>query len=247
METYDMKLVKVVATGAVLAAAALLATGAAAAPLVTNGDFANVGGVYVPNVGYGSDDWLTAGATAIPGWTNVGGPGGTGNEMWIQPINTYGLTASPVSISGYFVDLTGQGNNQPYGGLEQTIATTAGQNYLMTFYLGGDTGYDGGYSGTNPPLMTASAAGVSQDFTFTPTGPNQWVKETLSFTASSASSTIEFLGDASSPNYYIGLDSVSVAAVPEPATWAMMLLGVGMVGAGLRMARRKNDMALTAA
>jgi hypothetical protein len=36
-------------------------------------------------------------------------------------------------------------------------------------------------------------------------------------------------------------------AVPEPATWAMMLLGVGMIGAGLRLARRKNDKALTAA
>jgi PEP-CTERM motif len=35
--------------------------------------------------------------------------------------------------------------------------------------------------------------------------------------------------------------------VPEPATWAMMLLGVGMVGGGLRMARRKDEMALTAA
>ena len=34
--------------------------------------------------------------------------------------------------------------------------------------------------------------------------------------------------------------------VPEPATWAMMLLGAGLVGGGLRMARRK-DMALTAA
>jgi len=41
-------------------------------------------------------------------------------------------------------------------------------------------------------------------------------------------------------------DDVSVS-VPEPATWAMMLLGVGMIGAGLRMARRKNGMALTAA
>jgi hypothetical protein len=35
--------------------------------------------------------------------------------------------------------------------------------------------------------------------------------------------------------------------VPEPATWAMMLLGVGMIGTGLRTMRRKNDMALTAA
>jgi len=39
----------------------------------------------------------------------------------------------------------------------------------------------------------------------------------------------------------------SAVAIPEPATWAMMLCGLGMVGGGLRMARRKNAMALTAA
>jgi hypothetical protein len=37
------------------------------------------------------------------------------------------------------------------------------------------------------------------------------------------------------------------AAVPEPLTWAMMLVGVGMIGSGARMARRKNDVAATAA
>jgi PEP-CTERM motif len=37
------------------------------------------------------------------------------------------------------------------------------------------------------------------------------------------------------------------AAAPEPATWAMMMLGVGMIGGGLRMARRKNNMAASAA
>ncbi len=41
--------------------------------------------------------------------------------------------------------------------------------------------------------------------------------------------------------------TLTIAAVPEPATWAMMLLGVGAIGAGLRMARRKDGMALTAA
>jgi hypothetical protein len=35
--------------------------------------------------------------------------------------------------------------------------------------------------------------------------------------------------------------------VPEPTTWAIMLTGVAMIGGGLRMTRRKNAMALTAA
>jgi PEP-CTERM motif len=40
-----------------------------------------------------------------------------------------------------------------------------------------------------------------------------------------------------------GFSAAFTATVPEPATWAMMLLGVGMIGAGLRVARRKDGMA----
>ncbi len=34
--------------------------------------------------------------------------------------------------------------------------------------------------------------------------------------------------------------TLNIGAVPEPATWAVMLLGVGMVGACLRISRRKD-------
>ena len=53
-----------------------------------------------------------------------------------------------------------------------------------------------------------------------------------------------FFGAASSvaPQYYSFNDAVSVAiaAVPEPATWAMMLLGFFGLGAALRMSRRRQ-------
>jgi hypothetical protein len=55
---------------------------------------------------------------------------------------------------------------------------------------------------------------------------------------------------AENPGYSLDFSPAvgnSPSGVPEPATWATMLLGVGMIGAGLRMARRKNDIALTAA
>jgi hypothetical protein len=45
-----------------------------------------------------------------------------------------------------------------------------------------------------------------------------------------------------------GALSISVTnGVPEPATWAMMLLGVGFVGAGMRVSRQKTEAAADAA
>ena len=43
------------------------------------------------------------------------------------------------------------------------------------------------------------------------------------------------------------IGQLSVTAVPEPATWAMTVLGVGMIGAGLRLSRRKSGVALSGA
>jgi PEP-CTERM motif len=44
-----------------------------------------------------------------------------------------------------------------------------------------------------------------------------------------------------------GVTVGSVTGVPEPATWAMMLFGVGLIGAGMRSLRRKDAVALKAA
>jgi hypothetical protein len=224
---------------------ALTGTGARAANLVTNGDFANIGNVWVNNTGLGSDDWQTSGATAIPDWTNVAG---FANEFWVTSPNDYsGLTASPGNGSTYFVDLTGQANNTPYGGIEQTIATTSGDNYVLQFDLGSSTLWNS----SNPAALTASATGTSllasQFFTLTPTSDNTWVTETLHFTANSSSTTIEFLGDSSYTSEYIGLDNVSVTAAtsvfPEPATWGMIL--IGLIGFGALMRSRRNRVAAT--
>jgi hypothetical protein len=40
-------------------------------------------------------------------------------------------------------------------------------------------------------------------------------------------------------NQTSGFYSLTSFSVPEPATWAMMLIGVGFVGAGLRMRRKE--------
>ncbi|MBA2589706.1 MAG: PEP-CTERM sorting domain-containing protein [Alphaproteobacteria bacterium] len=37
------------------------------------------------------------------------------------------------------------------------------------------------------------------------------------------------------------ISPLAIAAVPEPATWAMMIFGLGLVGAAMRYRRRDSD------
>jgi hypothetical protein len=195
-----------------VALTALMSGAAGAANLVNNGDFDNIGGVWVNNTGLGSDDLQTPGSTNIPGWTNVPG---FANEFWVGAANGYNLSAASGNGSQYFVDLTGQANNKPYGGIEQVIATSPGTTYTLTFDLGASTQYNS--SGLGAAALTASAGGTSQLYTFTPSALNQWTAETLRFTATGSTTTIEFLADSAYTSEYTGLDNVSVQATQSTA------------------------------
>ena len=70
-----------------------------------------------------------------------------------------------------------------------------------------------------------------------------WTRFAFNFIADGTSNTINF-SERNGP-LYIGLDDVSVTAVPEPATWAMMILG--FAGIGFIAYRRKSKPAAMAA
>jgi hypothetical protein len=222
-----------------------LAASAPAANLVVNGDFANVGNVWVNDTGLGSDNLQTSGATSIPNWSSVPG---FANEFWfLGTSNSYSLTQSPGNASAFAVDLTGQANSKPYGGIEQVIATTPGVTYDLTFDLGASTEWNG--SGLSAAALTASATGgtldASQLFTLAPTSLNQWQSQSLMFTADSSSTTIEFLADSAFTSEYTGLDNVSVTStttspspVPEPGS--LLLFGSGLASLGLARLRKRT-------
>jgi hypothetical protein len=85
--------------------------------------------------------------------------------------------------------------------------------------------------------------------------PGGWQEFNIAFSAQGAGATarfaIEYLGDADLSNY-IGVDTLSIqtvppTAVPEPSTWAMMVLGFAGVGfMAHRRSRKDRTVALLA-
>jgi hypothetical protein len=140
------------------------------------------------------------------------------------------------------------------GPLQQTITgLTPGQKYDLSFYwaageLSNRTGYltsqltgtFGGsafatpvYDNTNPPGVPGSFSG--------------WTKINVIVTADATSDILSFLASGSPagnlPPVAL-LDGVSLTAVPEPATWAVLLLGI--FGVGFAARRRRAGAAATA-
>jgi len=224
---------------ALRACVALTLVGAAASAhantnLLTNGSFEL--GTFTNQ---GNDtETFTAGSTVMTGWTT------TGNFVsWIGPTNPFLLSAQDGSN---FLDLTGYHTGAPFGGVTQTIATTPGKQYDLSFYLGSYTAVWGG-----PPVsITAVAGGTTGVFTNgSATSSSTWTLENLAFTAAGTSTPISLIGDAGVE--YIGLDNIGVqcvntggcgggTGVPEPGVLGLMSLGLAAVG----LVRRRRPRAV---
>jgi len=188
------------------------------ANLIVNGGFES--GMWEPN---GDKTTVVApGSTHITGWSVV-----NSTLAWIEngnPFNGY-----MASEGNRFLDLTGYINSAPYSGVYQMVETTPGMTYLLTF----DQGVHPAYT-SNINCIKAVAAGTEQIFTAVREDMPKWVKQSFVFKADSALTKVELLGFLATPSD-IGLDKVSMVAVPEPVS--MAVLGAGLVGLIRRRAR----------
>jgi hypothetical protein len=214
------------ASAPAIGAAIALAAAPAASAAIINGSFET--GSFVNQ---GSDTMSPGvGSTVITGWTIV-----TDTIAWIGPSNPFSLAASN---GDYFLDLTNYEPGPPFGGVSQSITTTPGATYLLTFDLGSSSRWG------LPSSLNVTAGSSSQTFTSTLTAINNWEPHNLSFVASGASTLITLQGVGGLN--YIGVDNVDVSladgtgGVPEPGAWSMMILGFGAVGYILR---RRTEMA----
>jgi hypothetical protein len=217
--------------------------------LVVNGDFSG------PSTGFN--------LTEVSGWVTGGNVDVLSTAaIALSPAWTAMLNAKPgADVAGdKFMDLDG---NMP-GSISQTLATIAGTSYSLSFDFaaspraGGERSFmvnlNWGSGGVSQ-VFTAGSSWGAGSVNFTPDGQTTLAFESLSpvdmpdGAAKRSGALLDNIAVDALPAFSSfsvqglnlnGLDNGNVAPVPEPETYAMMLVGLGVVGFMARR-RRKAD------
>jgi hypothetical protein len=217
-ETEIMKRFHLLAAAA--AGAMAIAAPATAANLLINGDF----------------EASSNPTTTPPGWTNIGHSDG---------VIAYSAFNTPAYDGLYYYDIGGFGSPLPAlgDGIEQTVATIAGEAYTLTF------GYSGENTFGSTTILDVTIGSVLTQFTIIADGSGvfqmPFTTTSINYVAAGGSTTIKFqvssstnLGSHDPLLDKIIFEGAGAGVVPEPATWAMMIMGFGLVGTVMR--RRKT-------
>jgi hypothetical protein len=192
-------------------------------------------------VGAGTCGIFAPGSSGVTSWTVVGAPGtdvAVCNTTFVQ----FGISF-PAENGSNSLDLTGLGSNSDTEGVEQTIATTIGDSYTLSFFVGNvdspSTGF--GVTSTVDVFADGTSLGAFTNSCTTCTTTWAWQMFTITFTAASASTTLRFLnGDPANDNAN-GLENMSLVdngpiAAPEPS----LVLPLGMALVCLAGYRRRR-------
>ena len=213
---------------ALLGASALLFGGQAGAATILNGGFESV------QIG---SPFFSTDPTKIPDWTHAGSTGDA--LLW----NVGYSDSAGVAHSGEGNQFVTMG-----GGFDRAAATSSwsttitglnvGSLYSLNFLIANELNPQ---DPAIPQTVSVSLnGGAAVPFVTTAlTGPPYWPvweQEALLFTATGGSESLMF---SSTTTADVGLDGVGVSAVPEPSTWAMMILG--FFGIGFMAYRRKKN------
>jgi hypothetical protein len=212
--------------GSVAVADAAIINGSFETPIVPVGSFTN----------------FPVGSTTLTGWS-VFGPNNTAVSIVSGSFSQNGVSF-PAEDGNQWLDLTGDNSNSTEG-VSQTVATVAGDQYQLSYWIGNTTG--GGIFGTTSTvnvLLNGAPAFTDTNSNVSPTTLN-WEQFTHTVVASGASISLGFENADPSGDNSNGLDNVVLvdlgpvpppSTVPEPAS-------LGLLGAGLSFfawARKKR-------
>lgn len=210
-----------------LSAMLALVSGAARANLISDGNFSlgvSSSGTYTVGETLGDGAWtVTTGLeTNVPGYSGIDLSYNSGD--WQAPPSG----GSSVDLDAYYP-----------GGVTQTFATTAGDDYWVSFYLAGNPS-----NANNPnPIkqLQVTAESTTEDYSFdtssTTTTNMGYVLEAFQFVATSDTTTLTFTSlDPSTQASGPVIGGVDVEA-PEPASLALLLVG----GFGIGLVRRHRS------
>jgi hypothetical protein len=165
---------------------------------------------------------------------------------WSVPVNNVDVVPGPgtwgtPADGRQMLDLVGYGST---GAISQTVATTAGKHYVLTFQYANNP-----FSGTGSADVdvTGGSSLLSDSVTHGGSSPSNldWKSFYGTFVADGSSATLLFNETVGGGNGGVFLDDVSLSAAPEPTVWGMFVIGIGALGATLRVARRSKSLVAT--
>jgi hypothetical protein len=206
---------------------AFLATDAKA-NLVTNGDFSS------PPLA-GGFQTFAVGSTGITGWTVASGVANPG----FGSVDLIASTYFPVP-TGQSVDLDGTGSSNVTGGLTQTLTgLVAGGTYTLQFFYANNPA--GVSSSANVAIGSLTTGITHSGSVGTSLATMNYTTGSYTFIAYGTSQVLSFTStDPANDQNGIVLSNVSVnlLSVPEPASCAM--LGLGLLAAGVYTRSRRR-------